>query len=142
MKNKNKSLEEANRALENENQQLRDEVENEMLILDNISPATFYFEIGKATLSTKELEHLDFYVRNILASINENCTMNVTIMGSADKNTGSAKRNQVLCEERAHYVFKLLTHTYGMNPENIFIRTEIVDGKKNPDLVRSVIISM
>jgi outer membrane protein OmpA-like peptidoglycan-associated protein len=142
LKNKNKSLEEANRALENENQQLRDEVENEMLILDNISPATFYFDIGKATLSAKELEHLDFYVRNILASINENCKMTVTIMGSADKNTGSTKRNQALCEQRANHVFNLLTRTYGMSPENIFIKTEIVNGKKAPDLVRSVIIGL
>jgi outer membrane protein OmpA-like peptidoglycan-associated protein len=68
--------------------------------------------------------------------------MTVTIMGSADKNTGSTKRNQALCEQRANHVFNLLTRTYGMSPENIFIKTEIVNGKKAPDLVRSVIIGL
>ena len=102
--------------LEQENAALRDEIE----ALKNQKPDTVYvgntgaiespgyafFDIGSATLSDREKIHLDFFVDNVANNLPED--KGIVVTGSADKATGSAKRNQQLAEQRAEAVKKYL----------------------------------
>ena len=107
-------------------------------VLQNVEPAAFYFEIGKTTLSQKELAHLDFYLSNVLPYVDGKKVAVLT--GSADKKTGSAKRNQYLCEKRAEYLQKLLVEKYGIDASAFAVRTNIAtDG--DASLSRAVVIS-
>ena len=106
--------------------------------LENVGPAAFYFEIGQTKLSVKELEHLDFYINNVLPYVkNKKATV---ITGSADKKTGTARRNQQLCEKRAQYVKDLLNQKYGIDTADFVFNTNIAtEGKA--ELQRAVIVS-
>jgi hypothetical protein len=64
------------------------------------SPATLYFDCGSARLSERELAHLDFFIDNVLSKTEKS----FTVTGSADKATGSAKRNMQLSQKRADFV--------------------------------------
>lgn len=105
--------------------------------IKEIGPASFYFEIGKTVLSKKELEHLDFYIKNVLPNVDGKKATIIT--GSADKGTGSARRNQYLCEKRAEYLKNILIEKYGIDTDEYIVNTSIVDGKN--DLNRAVVIS-
>jgi len=107
----------------------------------DMGPATFYFNIGQATLSDKELQHLDFVAKNLISKADKNTKIYLTVMGSADGNTGSAKRNQYLSEARGKYVFDLLTTKYGISPERLIVKSEVVKKAAKPDMNRAVIIS-
>lgn len=106
--------------------------------LKEVGPAAFYFEIGKTTLSAKELEHLDFYLKNVLPHV-KGKTVSV-ITGSADKKTGSAKRNQYLCEKRAEYLQNLMVEKYGIDASAFTVRTNIAN-EGDAALGRAVIVS-
>jgi outer membrane protein OmpA-like peptidoglycan-associated protein len=106
-----------------------------------MTPATIYFNIGKATLCEKEMQHLDFLAQNIIAKADKETNILITVMGSADDNTGSIKRNQELCEARGKYIYDILTATYGITPERLIVKTEIVTKAKKPELSRAVVIS-
>ena len=106
--------------------------------LKEVGPAAFYFEIGKTTLSAKELEHLDFYLKNVLPHV-KGKTVSV-ITGSADKKTGSAKRNQYLCEKRAEYLQNLMVEKYGIDASAFSVRTNIAN-EGDAALGRAVIVS-
>ena len=80
------------------------------------TPATLYFDLDKATLTARELAHLEFYAQNALNEDSE-----VTLVGSADHNTGTSPYNQKLSEKRANYVKDLLVDKYGLNADNITI---------------------
>jgi len=62
-------------------------------------------------------------------------------MGSADGNTGSKNRNQHLSEARGKYVFDILTTKYGISPERLLIKTEVVKKAAKPELSRAVIFT-
>ena len=87
------------------------------------APVTLYFSIGKAELSDRELAHLEYFAANVLDADSK-----VTVTGSADKQTGTAKINQKLSEDRANYVKKILIKKYGLKEENI---TVVANGDKN-----------
>ena len=87
------------------------------------APVTLYFTIGKAELSDRELAHLEYFAANVLDADSK-----VTVTGSADKQTGTAKFNQKLSEDRANYVKKILIKKYGLKEENI---TVVANGDKN-----------
>ena len=107
-------------------------------VLQDVGPAAFYFEIGKTTLSQKELAHLDFYLSNVLPYVDGKKVTVIT--GSADKKTGTARRNQYLCEKRAQYLQKLLVEKYGIDVSSFVVKTNIAkDG--NAALSRAAIIS-
>ena len=135
-----KGLQDENAALAAKNKSLQDE--NAKLAknqgLENVEPASFFFEIGQTKLSEKELEHLDFYINNVLPYVkNKKATV---ITGSADKKTGTARRNQQLCEKRAQYVKDLLNQKYGIDTADFVFNTNIsAEGK--PELQRAVIVS-
>ena len=99
-------------ALEKENAALKDEIE----ALKNQAPDTVYvgetgsfakeayayFDMGSATISDREKMHLDYFIDNVASKLEDGKSLVVT--GSADKATGSAKRNTQLAEQRAKAV--------------------------------------
>ncbi|MBQ7709784.1 MAG: OmpA family protein [Bacteroidales bacterium] len=77
------------------------------------APITLYFDCGSAKLSAREKAHLEYFIQNV---VNENTKISVNAY--ADKQTGSAKRNQQLSEQRAKTVVDLLKQA-GANEANI-----------------------
>ena len=124
----------AKNALANENQALRDELEalrNQpkcagVDLAEN--PIVAYFEIGKATLSEKELAHFDYQVKTALA---QNAGQKLLITGKADAKTGSKALNEKLSKKRADYLFNLLTDKYGLSADNFTVANEVVAGSRS-----------
>ena len=151
------ALEIANAALENDNQMLRNANAGLREQLNSKKPVqhtadmadlfngmdapTVYFEIGKTTLSTDELAHLEFIAKNIIAKADKKGKIYLTVMGSADSNTGTEKRNKQLSEARGKYVADLLTTKYGVAKDRLVVKSEVVEAKANPELDRAVAIS-
>jgi outer membrane protein OmpA-like peptidoglycan-associated protein len=106
-----------------------------------MQPITLYFGIGKAVLDDLELQHLDFYARNIIEKVNEDPAVSIVVMGSADSNTGTAKRNRNLSEARGKYIINLLSDKYGIDESRVEAKAEVVKAKANPEMDRAVIIS-
>ena len=135
-----KGLEDENAKLAAKNKALADE--NAKLAqnqgLENVGPAAFYFEIGQTKLSTKELEHLDYYMNNVLPYVKGKKATVIT--GSADKKTGTTRRNQQLCDKRAAYLKNLLAEKYGVNTDDFVVNTNI-SAEGNPELQSAVVIS-
>jgi len=102
------------------------------------TPMVVYFEIGKAKLSNKEQAHFDYIVKNIMS---RGKSAKFTLSGNADSKTGSKRRNQQLSEQRADYIYKLLTDKYGMDADKFTVKAnggnDIFD---TPELNRAVII--
>lgn len=86
-------------------------------MLKNV-PASVHFEIGQAKLSKKELQHFDFYAKNLVAGSTD---LKFIVTSSADKATGTARRNKQLMEQRGKYVGNLLTEKYGVDASRITI---------------------
>ena len=142
LENENMKLEKTNKKLVKENNQLKSlPVVEETDFFTGMTPATIFFNIGEATLGEKEMEHLDFIARNLIARADQDTDILITVMGSADGNTGSSRRNQHLSEARGKYVFDILTSKYNISPERLTIKTEVVKKAAKPELSRSVVIS-
>lgn len=149
------ALEAANASLEAENMKLQkknSDLSKNVKVLqaeesayemsyEEMQPITVYFAIGKAVLDDLELQHLDFYARNIIDKVNMNPNAEIVVMGSADSNTGTAKRNQYLSEARGKYIVKLLSEKYGINADKVVVKSEVVKAKADPKMDRAVIIS-
>ena len=104
---------------------------------DGMAPSVF-FEIGQTVLSPKELKHLQFIAESLVAKAEEGTDIVITVMGTADSNTGTTKRNQYLSDARGRYVFDILTKEYGISPERINVRSEVVNATGNPSFDRAV----
>lgn len=111
------------------------------VFFEDMTPAAVYFDIGKTVLSEKELQHLDFLARNLIAKADKETKIYLTIMGSADGNTGSVRRNQYLSEARGKYVFDLLTSRYGISKDRLVVKAEVIKKAADPQLSRAVVIS-
>ena len=133
LEKKNADLAAANADLEKELEAAKNDVG-----LKDVGPAAFYFEIGQTTLSDKELAHLDFYLSNVLPHAKNGKTTVIT--GSADKKTGTTKRNQYLSQKRAEYMKNLLVEKYGISTDNCQFRSSIAT-EGDAALGRAVIIS-
>lgn len=136
------NLEKANKALQDENAKLaqaaKDAAENAGL--KEVGPASFFFEIGKTELSAKELKHLDFYMQNVLPNVKNGKATVVT--GTADSNTGYAKRNEYLSKKRAEYLINLLQTKYGIATENIVVKNSVIKAAKGQAAFdRAVVVS-
>jgi hypothetical protein len=95
----NDQLNQTNTKLNKKVKALKEELKKEPVdIFEGMEPAAIYFEIGKTTLGEKEMQHLDFIAKNIIAKADNQTNILITIMGSADGNTGSLRRNQHLSE--------------------------------------------
>ena len=79
-----------------------------------VSPATVYFDLGSAKLSEREKAHLEYFANNV---VDGNTALVLT--GSADKQTGTARGNQKLSEQRVETVKNLLVNKFGANASNI-----------------------
>ena len=132
-----KDLEEKIAALEKENAALRDKaaaLENQLAPYRNLvngqtylyengtftavdltpgAPITVYFDLGSAKVSDREKAHLEYFTSTCV-----NGDTKLAVNGYADKQTGSAKRNQTLSEQRAKAVVDLLKKA-GASEENI-----------------------
>lgn len=110
-------------------------------VLTDVTPATMYFNIGESELPVKERLHLDYYVKTVIANVDENRT--IVITGTADKNTGSASRNKKLAEKRVQYVQDLLVNKYNIAPSRIVAKSEVVKAKSaDAPLSRSIVIAL
>ncbi len=109
--------------------------------LQGMSPAPVYFKIGKTTLDKDEMAHLDFIAKNIVAKADKLSKVYITVMGSADGNTGSAKRNAALSEARGKYIADLLTTKYGISKNRLVVKSEVVKAAADPELARAVKIT-
>ena len=107
--------------------------------LQNVAPASFYFEIGKTELNDKELAHLDFYMQNVLPYV-KNVKATV-VTGTADSNTGYAKRNEYLSKKRAEYMVNLLKTKYGIDTANVVVKNQVVKAASKAQLDRAAVIS-
>lgn len=139
-----KKLSMANKKLQSENASLKDTLAtrvNYTEFFQSMEPAVIFFEIGQTKLGDKELKHLDFFAQNLLSQADTHTKLNVTLMGSADSNTGTMKRNQALSEARAQYVFDLLTQKYGISADRIIVKSEVVKADQKPQMSRAVILS-
>ncbi len=110
-------------------------------VLKGMSPAVVYFNIGKATLSVDEKTHLEYIAKNVLAKADKAHKIYITVTGSADSNTGTAKRNASLSEARGKYIADLLTTKYGISKDRLVVKSEVVKAAADPELLRAVKIS-
>ena len=136
----NNDLASKNTALSDENEKLRNmppKVVAEKKVA--ASPVALFFKIGRATLDSKELTNLEFYVRNAMKADKEKT---FTLIGSADKATGSKELNQSLSEQRMEYVYDLLKNKYGIAPERLIKKAEGDTNNRfaEPELNRAVIV--
>ena len=106
--------------------------------LEDVGPASVYFEIGQTALSQKELQHLDFYLKNVLPNVGNKKVAVLT--GSADSTTGTVRRNKYLSQKRVDYVMNLLSEKYGIEADRFQVRTQVAK-EGDASLNRAVIIS-
>lgn len=146
----NATLEQENIQLENDNDRLKAQITSLKNKPSGVDPATFYaamspvtvyFNIGKATLTVEQLQQLDYIARNILQKADSQSKVYITVMGSADSNTGTPKCNKNLSEARGKYVADLLASKYGITKDRMVIKSEVVRAKADPELERAVKIS-
>lgn len=81
--------------------------------------ATVRFKINSARISDEEKVN----VYNIAQWMKDN-NQNVTILGYADKDTGTADYNMGLSKRRAEAVRDMLVNEYGINPDRLSIQPE------------------
>ena len=143
LEEENINLDKANTALSKENAALKKRPAGMDLqtFFENMGPATVYFEIGQTVLNDKEMEHLDFIAKNLVTSADKNTKIYLSLLGTADGNTGTARRNQHLSEARAKYVYDILTTKYNLSKERLIIKSEVVKKAAKPALNRAVVIS-
>ncbi len=87
------------------------------------------FTINSAEVSEKEMVN----VYNIAQWMKKNPTCHVTIIGYADKNTGTSQYNKELSQRRAETVKNLLINNYNINGSRIKIQALGSDSQLYPD---------
>ena len=132
--------------LQGEVKNLKDAANNKCEVIPNVSYVdelgvsrfVLYFDKGKSVLSDKELEHLDFYVKNIVENSKK---VKFVVAGATDSATGSEKRNATLRKARAEYVCNLLADKYGVGSRIAENEIGLVDFVNVPELSRAVVIT-
>lgn len=76
-----------------------------------------FFDLAKSTLNPKEESHFKTFVYYVKYTIANGST--VTLVGSADKQTGTAEANKRLSKERAELVKKMLVESYGIPADKL-----------------------
>lgn len=103
-----------------------------------MAPMAVYFQIGKAVLAPDEMQHLEYIAKNILAKADKQSKVYITVMGSADSNTGTPAINRKLSEQRGKYIADLLTAKYGISKDRLIVKSEVVKAASEPALDRAV----
>ncbi len=137
----NENLKKQNKELGKKLQAMSSSQQECGITYEDIDPMMLFFGIGKTVLDDKEMQHLDFFARNILESAGKDSEIHITLLGTADSNTGTPARNKYLSEARGKYVMDLLTGKYGIDPDRLVLESKIVKAEKNPELDRAVVIS-
>lgn len=147
----NASLEEDLIELAVENRQLEDALKKSAVtpaasydaeqFFSEMEPAVLYFNIGQTVLDEKEMQHMDFIARNILEKVDQQTKIHIVILGTADGNTGTEKRNEYLSRKRGEYICNMLVEKYGISPDRLDVDSEIVSGDADPQLSRAVTIA-
>ena len=141
LENQNAALAKKNNELAKQVKSLQTKNTKDEGILEELSPVTVYFEIGKTVLSELEMQHLDFYASKVLDKLADGTKVTVTLLGTADSNTGTQSRNRHLSEARGKYIESILTEKYGIDKDRINVESEIVKADEKPELSRTVKIS-
>ena len=142
LESNNENLTKKNAKLTKQVQALQNRPEFDLTsFFGNMTPAYVYFNIGETTLDQKQMQQLDFLAKNILMTADQETQVYITVMGSADGNTGTMKRNQYLSEARAKYIYDLLTSKYNISSDRLIIKTEVVKKAAAPELSRAVIFT-
>ena len=136
----NKALAEKNDALQAEVDELQDALaaaEGKKL---TVSPGAVFFTIGQTELDSRELYHLDFYIKNV---IEQDADATFVLTGYADKDTGGKKRNQYLSEKRVEYVLDILRTKYNVSEDRLVVKavgaeSTFIEGQ--PELNRCVVL--
>ena len=90
--------------------------EVEKLVNNEVPSSTaIFFEIGKATLTSKDKARIKLYAESVKACQDDSV---FEVAGYADKKTGSAKTNQKLSEKRAQTVYDALV-AEGVDPSRL-----------------------
>lgn len=146
----NVSLQEENAMLSASNAKLNNQIKTLKADMSDFSPTEFfeemgpavvYFNIGQTVLDDKEMQHMDFIAKNILAKVDQETKIHITVAGTADGTTGTLKRNQYLSKARGEYIMNLLTQKYGIAKERMILHPEVVSKPSNPALSRTVTIT-
>lgn len=117
------------RAMNNENKNLKDEIENLKANANKPQPVaepveqkpydmanyTVFFNINKAELSEKDNVNL----KNIAEQIKANPDTKFKVSGYADKQTGTAEYNEKLSQKRADVVYNALVNQYGVSKDQL-----------------------
>ena len=103
-----------------------------------MAPMAVFFQIGKAVLAPDEMQHLEYIAKNILAKADKQSKVYITVMGSADSNTGTPAINKRLSEERGKYIADLLTTKFGISKDRLIVKSEVVKAASEPALDRAV----
>lgn len=139
---KNAELNAANKKLIKENGTLKAKSSfDATAFFEEMGPATVYFEIGQTVLGEKELQHLAFIAENLIGKADQETTIYITLLGTADSITGTPKRNQQLSQARGEYIFGLLTQKYGISADRLVVKSEVIASPAKPQLSRAVVIS-
>ena len=109
--------------------------------LEELGPAVVYFNIGQTVLDEKEMAHMDFIAKNLIAKADKDTKIIITLAGTADGTTGTMKRNEYLSKARGEYVYKLLTDKYGIDGNRLVIQSKVVAKPAHPALNRAVAIT-
>ena len=94
------------------------EIEKELIV-----PEILYFDLGKATLSGRELARLEYYAENTFKK-----DQKLLVTGCADLGTGTREANDRLSKQRAEYVKNILVNQFGFNAANIETKADVMPG--------------
>ena len=139
----NQQLVKQNNNLSDENDRLKKRRNPESApepLYEGMEPAV-YFEIGKTELSPLELKHLEFIAENLVARADDDSKVLITVMGKADSNTGTTKRNLYLSQARGKYIYDMLVGKYGISEDRLVLTSEVIDAEGNPAFDRAVMIT-
>ena len=86
-------------------------------------PEILYFDLGKATLTGRELARLAYYAENTFKK-----DQKLLVTGCADLGTGTKEANDRLSKQRAEYVKNVLVNQFGYNAANIETKADVMPG--------------
>lgn len=110
-----------NRELQSELNQVRNmkqevKVEKEVVV----APRAIFFTINRANITAKDKVNLKY----LADQIKQNPNKQYTIVGYADKATGTPEYNMQLSRRRAENVFNVLTKDFGVNPNQLKVEAK------------------
>lgn len=85
-----------------------------------ITPQAIFFNINRANITAKDKVNLKY----MADQMKQNPDKQYTIVGYADKSTGTPEFNMQLSRKRAENVFNVLTKEFGVNPNQLKVEAK------------------